>query len=182
MRPVSLYVVARRGRDLGEARAARALAALEQIAGHRDVVGGRGPAQVDLRGRDRRRGEIGRRRRRGRVGGRGRRGARGVGVAAEVRDGVGRAHAIAVAGIRRAAGVVVRRARRGRDLGEARAARALAALEQIAGHRDVVGGRGPAQVDLRGRDRGGGEIGRRRRRRRVARPRASWRSRCWSSR
>src|SRR5262249_33701415 len=136
------------GADLGERGAARALAALDQVAGDGDVVGRARPRQVDLRGRERggqegRGGRGGRRVRRGAGDGGGRAGER-----PHVVGGVGGAHAEAVARAGGEPGAVERGAGGGADLGERGAARALAALDEVVGDADVVGGRGPRQVDL----------------------------------
>ena len=104
-----------------------------------------------------------------------RRRARGGRVGAEVGDGVGRAHAVGVARRGAAPGVVVGRPRRLRDLGEVRAAGALAALDPVAGDADVVGRRRPGEVDLGRADRAsppGWRRGRRLRVRRCRRRRA----------
>ena len=85
--------------------------------------------------------------RRRRRSGLGRRG-RGVRVRPEVVRRVAGAHAVAVAGRRGQPGVAERRGRRGADLRERRAAGALAALDQVRRHGDVVGRRGPGQPDL----------------------------------
>ena len=86
----------------------------------------------------------------------------GVAVRPEVARRIGCTDAVAVA--RRRAEPAVGEGRSGRrpDLGEDRAARALAALDPVAGHADVVGRRAPAQVDRRAAGSRRGQRSRRR--------------------
>ena len=155
-------------RDLGERRAARALAALDPVAGNGDVVARCRPAEIDPvraggRGQARRRGRRLRVRHRRRL-----RDDRRV--RAEVPGSVDRAHLVAVRRARRQAGVAVAGADRLGDLGEVRAGRALAALDAVAGDADVVGRGRPAEVDPGRARRRRRQARRRRRRLRVRRP------------
>ena len=120
------------GADLGEVGAAGAGAALDAVLGDADVVGGGGPAEVDLGGARRRGGQPGRRGRRGGVGRRGGGGGGDRGVGAEVVGLVDGADLVAVGGRGGQAGVVERGAGGGADLGEVGAAGARAALDAVA--------------------------------------------------
>src|SRR4029079_6799455 len=104
------------------------------------------------------------RRRGGRVDVTRRRGGGGdVRVRADVAGGVGRAHAVAVAGRSRQPGGGERRRRAGGDLREVAAAGARAALDHVARDAHVVGRRRPRQIDLVGARQRGRQPRRRRR-------------------
>ena len=101
--------------------------------------------------------------------GRGRSGAGGGlgdgGIATEVAGGIDRPDLVAVGGRGRQAGVAEGGGGGRPHLGEVGAARALAALDPVAGDADVVGGGGPAQPHLAGAGGGRGQprgVGRRR--------------------
>ena len=163
----------RRG-DLREIRAGGALAALDEVAGDGDVIGGCAPGEVDTAARDRGGRERSGRRGRLRVGS-GRRGRGGdVAVRADVRRGVGGADPVPVGRARRNPRVAVsgRGSSGRRDLGEVRAGGTLAALDLVARDGDVVGGCDPGEVDPTARERG-----RRERARRGGRLRVGWASR-----
>ncbi len=155
--PVSVY-------DGPDGRADEHAAAVDLVAGHADVVRRRRPGE--------------RRRSRARGADEARRRARSGGVRDDRRDGrrrdgarlrgrvarpVDRRHLVAVRGAVRQARVDVVRRRRGRD-------EHAAAVDLVAGHRDVVGRRRPRQRDLRVTRRRG-QAGRHGRRRRVRRRR-----------
>ena len=74
---------------------------------------------------------------------------------------VDRLDGIRIAGGRAEAGVLIGGDRSQRD------EQGAAAGDAVAGDPDIVGGRGPGQIDLRRRGRGSGESGRSRRRSRV---------------
>src|SRR4029077_923823 len=116
------------GADLGEAAAARPLAALNEVAADSAAgLGGGAPGEMLLRaaGGDRR--QIGRGAGNGGAG----RGAGGARVRPGVAGATCAAHRVAVSGRAVERGVRVGRGRRGRDLGEVTAACTLAALDQV---------------------------------------------------
>ena len=141
-----------RGRDLRPV-------AVDPVAGDADVVGARRPVEIDARRVDGGRAEVGGRCRRRRVGGsrhvRGVRGGRGV-AGRVLGDDV-----VAVARARQSARVAVGARRRGTDLH-------AVAVDPVARHADVVGARGPRQVDAVRRRCRRHQRGRSRRRLRVA--------------
>ena len=77
----------------------------------------------------------------------------------QIACGVGGAYPVTVGGRRRQADVAIARARGRRDRCERGASGAKAALQDVAGHSDVVGGSSPTQVDLACADSGRGQSG-----------------------
>src|SRR5207253_11052665 len=71
-----------------------------------------------------------------------------VRVAAEIAGGIRGPDPVAVACPAQKALIAIRRSRHGGDLAKTRAPGPLAALHQVRGHPDIVGGRGPFERDL----------------------------------